>query len=167
MRVIFDTNIYGLLAAESDGPELKEHIQSEKDFIVYGYAPIRREIRNIPKANKLSRRNRMFLLQLYDAITGNHLLPNSAAINHLAKKYYDYYQHLGGSYLWETSIKIDFLLVACVSMHRLDVVYSADAKTLMNKTALKAYNHINRGESIDTPHFLKYEELVEKFRKLV
>ncbi len=167
MRVIFDTNIYGLLATEPDGLELQERIQSEKDFIVYGYAPIRRELRNISTTSKLSRRNRLFLLHLYDAITGSRLLPNSTAVNHLAKKYYDYYLHLGGGYAWETSIRIDFLLVACASMHQLDVVYSNDAKTLMNKTALKTYAHINRKENKPTPRFVKYEELIEKFRKLV
>ena len=54
---------------------------------MYGYAPIRQEIRNIPKHTKLSQRNRMILLNLYDKITGNHLLPDSTKVNHLAKKY--------------------------------------------------------------------------------
>lgn len=164
LRVIFDTNIYGKLAFEPDGPELEEKIRNEKEFLVYGYAPIRTEIRNIPKTTKLSQRNRLLLLQLYDKLTGNHLLPNSAKVNHIAKKYYDYYRILGGGYSWETSIRIDFMIVACASIHGLDVIYSADNKTMSNKIAIKTYHHINSNENLRTPQFLNYAELLRKFR---
>jgi hypothetical protein len=164
LRVIFDTNIYGRLAGEQDGPTLEERIRSEKEFIVYGYAPIRQEIRNIPKESKLSQRNRILLLNLYDKITGNHLLPDSIRVNHLAKKYFDYYQRSGGGYSWQSSIKFDFMIVACASIHGLDIIYSADNKTMSNKTAIKTYDHINLKEYIRTPRFLKYEDLVKQFR---
>ncbi len=164
LRVIFDTNIYGRLASEPDGLTLEERIRNEKYFIVYGYAPIRQEIRNIPKSSKLSQRNRMLLLNLYDKITGNHLLPDSIKVNHLAKKYFDYYQQSGGGYSWQSSIKFDFMIVACASIHGLDIIYSADNKTMSNKTAIKTYHHINLNEYYRTPHFLKYEELLEQFR---
>ena len=68
LRVIFDTNIYGLLIKEKDANELEERITNDKEFIVYGYKPIRTEIRNIPKVTKLSKKTRVILLGLYDKI---------------------------------------------------------------------------------------------------
>ena len=41
LRVIFDTNIYGNLLEEKDAKEIEERIIKEKNFIVYGYKPIR------------------------------------------------------------------------------------------------------------------------------
>lgn len=164
LRVIFDTNIYGKLALEPNGKRLEERILNEKEFIVYGYDPIRKELRKVPKTTKLSKRNRIILLNLYDKLTGNHLLPNSIKVNHLAKKYFDYYQHLGGGYTWHSSIKYDFMIVACASIHGLDIIYSADNKTMTNKTALKSYDHINLKSYYRTPRFLRYEELTEQFR---
>jgi hypothetical protein len=164
LRVIFDTNIYGRLAIEPDGKKIEDRILSEKDFIVYGYSPIRKELRKIPKTTKLSRRNRILLLNLYDKITDNHLLPSSTKVNHLAKKYFDYYHQSGGGYAWHSSIKYDFMIVACASIHGLDIIYSADNKTMTNKTALKSYDHINLRAYYRTPRFLKYEKLIEQFR---
>lgn len=164
LRVIFDTNIYGFLIKEKDAAELERRIKENKEFIVYGYKPIRNEIRAIPKVTKLSKRTRNELLKLYDNITGNHFLEHSFKITNLAKKYYNSYKNLGGIYGWDTSIRVDFMIVACASFHGLDVVYSGDNKTLLGKYALKSYKHINFKENLRTPNFLTYEELLQKLR---
>lgn len=164
LRVIFDTNIYGLILKERNADELVENIKKEKEFIVYGYRPIRKEIQDIPKATKLSKRTRVHLLTLYDDITGKHFLEHSIQITNLAKKYYDAYRNNGGIYNWDTSIRVDFMIVACASFKGLDVIYSVDNKTLLGKPAIKAYNHINLKENFRTPNFLKYQQLLEKFR---
>lgn len=164
LKVIFDTNIYGRLLEEKDAKEIENKIIADKEFIVYSYQPIRKEIRDIPKITKLSKRTRILLLELYDRITENHFLQNSIKITDLAKKYYGHYRNLGGIYGWGTSIKIDFMIVACASFYGLDVVYSADNKTLLGKFAIKAYRHINIKENFRTPDFLKYEDLLLKFR---
>ncbi|GAH41247.1 unnamed protein product [marine sediment metagenome] len=59
------------------------------------------------------------------------------------------------------------MIVACAGFHGLDIVYSSDNKTLLGKAALKSYNHINIKENIRTPQFLKYEDLLKKFRGLL
>jgi hypothetical protein len=59
------------------------------------------------------------------------------------------------------------MIVACASFHGLDVIYSADNKTLLGKSALKSYKHINLKENYRTPNFLKYEDLLKKFRNLI
>jgi hypothetical protein len=164
LRVIFDTNIYGLLVKEKDADEIERKIIEDKKFIVYSYQPIRKEIRDIPKITKLSRKTRNLLLSLYDRITGNHFLENSIKITDLARKYYDCYRNLGGIYGWDTSIRIDFMIVACASFHKLDIVYSADNATLLGKHALKSYKHINLKENLRTPNFFKYSDLLRKFR---
>jgi len=166
LRVIFDTNIYGFLLKEDDSEEIEERIRADKEFLVYNFKPIRIEIREIPKITKLSKRTRNSLLALYDRITGKHFLENSIKITELAKKYYDCYRNFGGIYGWDTSIRIDFMIVACATFHGLDVVYSADSKTMLCKTALKSYRHINLKESFRTPDFLEYEDLLAKFRSL-
>ena len=92
LRVIFDTNIYGFLLKEKDASEIERKIIEDKEFIVYGYKLIRKEIRDIPKVTKLSKKTRTLLLSLYDRLTGNHFLEHSIMITNLAKKYYDYYK---------------------------------------------------------------------------
>jgi len=166
LRVIFDTNIYGLLFKEEDSKEIEKKIIEDKKFIVYGYKSIRKELRNIPKINKISQQTRILLLNSYDQITGYHYLEHSIKITKLAKKYYNHYRILGGIYGWNTNIQIDFIIVACATYYQLDIVYSADNKTLLNKKAIKAYNHINLKENLRTPNFLKYSNLIQKYRKL-
>jgi len=166
LRVIFDTNIYGLLLKEKDADEIQEKITKDKEFVVYSYKPIRNEIREIPKVTKLSKKARNLLLGLYDKITGNHFLEHSLVITNLAQKYYNHYRTLGGIYNWKTSMRIDFMIVACASYYGLDIVYSEDNKTLLSKNSIKAYNHINLRENLRTPNFLRYGDLIKKYREL-
>ncbi len=164
LRVIFDTNVYGLLLDEPDWAEIERKIQQEKDFIVYGYGSIRKEIRSIPTKTRLSKAVRIKLLSMYDRIIGKHVLKHYLKISHLAKKYHDYYRNLGGTYGWDTSIRIDFMIVACASIYGMDIIYSNDEKTMNSKYAIKAYNRINSRENIRTPNFLTYTDLLDKFR---
>ena len=166
LRVIFDTNIYGDLALEGDWKELERIITTNKDFVVYGYAAIRKELRNIPKRTKDSRRARLLLLELYDTITCGHFLEHSLKITQLARQYYDTYRRNGGIYSWDSNIRIDFMIVACASIYGLDVVYSADNKTLMSKPALKAHKHVNIKERYRSPDFLKYEILLGQLHSM-
>lgn len=164
LRVIFDTNIYGLLIKENDWAEIERKITADKEFIVYSYKPIRNEIRNIPKITKLSRKTRIALLCLYDRITQNHFFENSIHITELAKKYHNCYRNFGGIYGWETNIRIDFMIVACASINGLDIVYSEDRRTLGGKAALKSYKHINLKENLRTPNLYSYSDLIFKYR---
>jgi len=44
LKVIFDTNIYGFLLKEVDATEIERKISQDKEFVVYGYPLIRKEI---------------------------------------------------------------------------------------------------------------------------
>ena len=76
-RLLLDTNIYGDLVEEQDWKELENKITQNKDFVVYGYTPVRKELRNISLVTKKSRQIRLLLLELYDTITHGHFLENS------------------------------------------------------------------------------------------
>lgn len=102
---------------------------------------------------------------MYDRITGSHYLRNSIEITILAKKYFDHYRNLGGTYGWDTNIRVDFTIVACASFNGLDIVYSDDQRTMIGKEAMKAYHHINIKKNLRTPYFLKYANLLKKFRR--
>ena len=161
LRVIFDTNVYGLLIKEKEIAILKEKIEKDKDFVIYGFQPIRKELRDTPKNERLGRlKKRNILLGLYDELTKGRYLKDSIQINRLALKFYNAYREFGGIRGWkETNIDVDFTIVACASFYRLDIVISDDQKTLLDKSALKAYKHICIKEGVWHPNFWKYSDL--------
>lgn len=165
LRVILDTNVYGHLLREEDTKELQKHLMKSEDLIIYGYKPIRSEIRAIRKVTKMSKRTRNSLLTLYDNLTKGRYLDNSQEIMALAKRYHDHYKGRGGTYAWHTSIKVDFMIVACASLHGLDIIYSGDNKTLRGRTTREAYKHVNHEEDLRTPTLQGYEDLLQKIRK--
>src|SRR3989338_1933374 len=163
-RVIFDTNIYGHLLQEKDIEKLQKAIRENKELTVYGYTPIRKEIRAIPKITQLSRKTRNALLALYDQITSDHFLQDSEQISNLAECYSKRYKELGGTYSFETNIKIDFMVVACASIYGLDIVYSNDSRTLVSKIAVMAYGGVNTTVKLRTPCFYDYKKLINQLR---
>mgnify|MGYP001608720847 CR=1 FL=1 len=164
LRVIFDTNIYGRLVKEADVALLIERITAESEFLVYGFDLVRREIRNIPTSTHSARKSRILLLNIYDRITRKHQCFRDSKIEELAKKYHACYKQLGGTYAWDTNIHIDFEIVACASIHGMDIVYSDDQKTLASKKSVQAYNEVNHRENFRSPTLFDYEALLKKFR---
>ena len=138
---------------------------ADSEFVIYGFKPVRKELRNTPKTSKLGRLSqRNLLLNLYDDLTKGRYLRDSIKINKLALKFYNTYRELGGIRNWNsTNIDVDFTIVACASIYRLDVVISDDSRTLLNKSARKAYKHVTFKESLWHPNFWKYSELKMKF----
>jgi len=161
LRVILDTNIYGRLLEEKNIGEIREKIKEDKEFIVYGFNLIRKELRDTPKASKLGRlKMRNLILGLYDDITEGKYLKDSLKIHEIAMKFYNSYREYGGIKNWDKSnIKVDFTLVACASFYKLDIVVSDDQKTLLGKAALKAYRHICIKYGLWHPNFWKYSDL--------
>lgn len=163
-RVIFDTNVYGYLIDEADSIKLEEYLTTKKLFLVYGYPRIRKELRNIPNVTSLSRKARNALLVLYDRIIQNRILPDSKSVIDLAKKYHAIYLSYGGIYSWKTSIKVDFMIVACATLNHLDIICSRDVKTLMSDKAISAYERVNEEEKLVTPKFIEYDKFINNLR---
>ena len=160
-RVMFDTNIYGDLIKEANYDSLKDKIRNEQ--AVYGYTLIRKELRNISTTTHKARQARIVLLGLYDYITKERTIIQSQEIVNLARCYHMHYRLLGGTYGWKSSIAIDFMIVACASLEHLDIISSADKKTLLGDCAIKAYSKVNAQQNIPTPMLLTYHDLIKKF----
>ena len=58
LRVILDTNIYGKLIEEKRVDEVIAKIKDDESFKIYGFQPIRKELRDIPKTSKLGKLNK-------------------------------------------------------------------------------------------------------------
>jgi len=163
LRVIFDTNIYGLIAEDEKGTAIAEKIFNDKEFIVYGFQIIRKELRDTPKGEKLGKLNkRNYLLHLYDELTKGRYLNDSIQINKLALKFYNSFRQFGGIKTWQ-DIKNDFTIVACAHFYKLELIISDDSRTLLSKPALKAFKHISIKEGLWSPSFWKYSELRSKY----
>lgn len=165
LRVIFDTNVYGLLVKEPKIDVLREKILKDSNFVIYGFQPIRKELRDTPKHEKLGKVNkRNLLLGLYDELTKGRYLSESIKINQLALKFYNTYRTFGGIRSWkETNIDVDFTIVACASYYKLDIVVSDDSSTMLSKPARKAYKHITIKEGLWHPNFWEYSDLKMRY----
>ncbi|MDI6737236.1 MAG: hypothetical protein QME12_01845 [Nanoarchaeota archaeon] len=130
LRVIFDTNIYGRLIEEPKSSEIISKIRVDDEFKVYGFHPIRQELRDTPKNSKLGKiGKRNLLLGVYDTLTAGRYLHDSIQINRLALKFYNSYRQFGGIRNWnDTNIDVDFTIVACASFYKMDIVVSDDRR---------------------------------------
>lgn len=165
LRVIFDTNIYGKLIEEEQFNVVRSTIKNDKGFIIYGFQPIRKELRDTPKNEKLGKLGkRNLLLTVYDELTRGRYLQDSLEIQHLALRFYNTYRHNGGIRDWKkTNINVDFTIVACATFYKLDLVVSDDSRTLMSKPALKAFKQICVKEGRWQPNFWTYSDLKMKY----
>lgn len=164
LRVIFDTNIYARLAIDRKAHIITEKILNDQNFIIYGFPIIRKELRDTPKSlmlGRLSERN--LLLSLYDKLTKEKVLNDNAEVTRLANNYYDKSKELGANLSWD-AIKNDFLIVACATVNKLDVVVSEDSKMINDKRTLAAFEIINDKENLRTPNFWEYKRLVDKYQ---
>lgn len=161
-----DTNIFGHLIKEPNIEKITDQIVNDKEFVVYGFGMIRKELRDTPKEAALGRlKTRNLLLNVYDRLTGGKYLKDSLKIHKLAMKFYNSYREFGGNKNWQKSnIDVDFTIVACASFYKLDLVISDDQKTLMSKPARKAYKHICVKEAMWKPNFWKYSDLKLRFK---
>lgn len=166
LRVIFDTNIYGKLLEENNFEEIALQIKQDKELKIYGFHPIRKELRDTPKRIRMGKFNkRNMLLGFYDELTGGRYLKDSIQLHSLALKFYTAYRNFGGIVNKDKSnIEVDFTIVACATFYKLDLVISDDQKTLLSKPALKAYKHICIKDGLWQPNFWKYSELRIRYR---
>ncbi|MEK7725446.1 MAG: hypothetical protein AAB336_13920, partial [Acidobacteriota bacterium] len=85
------------------------------------------------------------LLALYDTVTKKEY-DVTDRMKTLALGYYDAYKEIGGKETWG-EMETDFLIIACASIHNLDVVVSQDKSTMLSDPAIKSYNIVTRGST--------------------
>ena len=154
LRAMFDTNTYEVLY-EKDLPQLLELVESNF-LIVYGCKVIRDELREIPKSLTVEGKSyRQTLLAIYDQITKNHSYPLESLSETLAEEYWQAYK--GG--VAKRKMIPDFLIVAIATIHRLDIIVSEDERTMKSRPAIAAYKRVNGQKELQTPRFIRIEEL--------
>lgn len=154
-RLLADTNIYGELALDKEYELLKNKIKST--CIVHGFEIVRRELRAVPKNAVLNdRKLRLALLHIYDEITKKSY-PLTLEIEELCRYYFKEYRAFGGSKSFD-KLHNDFCVVACATIHQIDIVVSEDNKSMLVENALKAYDLVNEHNNRKTPRFIGYLE---------
>ncbi len=154
-RLLLDTNIYGELAFDGQSTAVREKILEK--VIVHGFRPVREELRAVSRRVLLERRSlRIALLHIYDEIIKKEY-PLTSEITDLAEVYYKKYRELGGSCAHDKMFT-DFSVVACATLHQIDIVVSEDNRTMLVQHSLDAYNEINSSRMVRTPQFIGYLE---------
>ena len=158
LRLILDTNIYSSIAKDKDSKEIARKIKENNNLKIYGYKSIKNEIKEIPKSLKYgNQKYRTLLINLYfDLIKEQY--PESQNIKKLAEIYYKEFKKLGGKRSFN-DLKTDFEIVACASIHKLDLIIYDDEKTLKGNIAIKVYREVNLRNLLRTPAFYSYEDL--------
>lgn len=168
-RLLLDTNIYGLVIENKEGPQFEESIK-KIGLIIYGCTIVRKELRDTPKQNQMLTENgmrslRMLLLSFYDAITKSREIILDDKTQQLANKYLRRFAELTGKTALD-HLKNDFLLIACASLNNLDIVVSEDHKTLLSNESIQSYKQVNEKEKIILPFIITYEELKKMLKRL-
>ncbi|MBI2971433.1 MAG: hypothetical protein HYY37_03390 [Candidatus Aenigmarchaeota archaeon] len=127
-----------------------------------GLRLIRKELRDTPKkstiydrSRRAARNPRNALLALYDTVAKKEY-DISGKMRTRAGEYYTAYKEAGGSGKWE-ELENDFILIACASVHGIDIVVSEDEKTMLTENAVRAYKLMNSIYKRRTPDFIGYE----------
>ena len=167
-RELLDSNIYGKIIENMDIDFVLNKLPNSS-IIVYGSDIIRKELRDTPKEKIMVSQNkkikiRILLLSLYDFIVKSHQLKTTDAVKEIAEAYYIAYKKFGGSKVRDEIIN-DFIIVSTAAINRLDVVYSEDNKTMLNKDATKSYELVNSIKKLKTPQFKSYEEFKNEISK--
>ena len=154
-RVLLDTNVYGFLLRSSEATLLEE-VRSTHAVTFYGFDVIRGELRAIPQtAKECGRSLRNLALNLYDKLVGRHHYTKSNVVEALAVEYVKAYEGgISAKAMWS-----DFLIVACATVHGLDVVVSEDRHSLLSAPALRAYKKVNKANDFGLPAFYPMEAL--------
>ncbi len=154
LRLVFDTNIYGLIIDENE--ELLLKAQTTSKVIIYGFDVIRKELRNTPTNLKQENKNyRGLLLAGYDNIVKNHSYVLTPIMETLAREYLEEYDGgISKDKMWN-----DFLIVACSSIHTLDIIVSEDNHSMRSSPAVRAYKKVNEKNQLREPVFYSIKEL--------
>lgn len=155
---MFDTNIYGFLIKEPKIDIIEPKLIHNKNLVIYGCAIIRKELR---AANDSVR---ILLLELYDHITRSRDLDISDKAKKIANEYYLEAKVIGKEKIKEwNELENDLLIIAIASINDLDIVFSADKKTMFGEYTITAYQIVNLRNNLRSPNLLPYETLKDAY----
>lgn len=165
-RLIADTNFYELMLKYLEVEKIRKVKESGR-IVFYGVNIIRKELRATPKAKIELVRNELLklrnaLLLIYDLLVGAHQYKIDLKTNQIAENYFVAYKVLKGKAKKEEIIN-DFSIVACASIHNMEILVSNDNKTMLSAESKKAYASVNEINKLKTPNFIGFED----FKKLL
>ena len=161
---MLDSNAYELILKEI-GLENLRKAKTNQEIIFYGADVIRKELRQISKQRKSLLDSKIIklrnvLLSIYDLLVEDHQYIVDMKTDGIAQDYYVAYSVLGGK-TPKDDIITDFRIVACASLHNIDILVSDDRKTMFSKTSLNAYASVNSLYKIRNPAFIKFDGFKE------
>ena len=163
-RIILDTSVYGRLIEDIDVvPKIVKGIPER--FVIYGNRLIRNELRAVAKKERIGAESkRKLVLSIYDLFVrkDNHILKITDLVELIANRYYGEYNKLKGGCGYDDIIN-DFKIIACASLHKLDIVVSHDTKSMLGIKAIKAYEKVNKDYQMRTPEFIPYQKFKEAY----
>jgi len=157
-QLLLDSCIYGEMVLDPELGVIQKAYHNTDIGFVYGFSLIRKELRNTPKNKRQSNKNlRIFLLSLYDEFVGErNLSVEESDLLTIAQKYYEQYRQLGGNFSLHELLQ-DYLIVACATKKKMDLVVSNDHVSMLSDISLKAYTLVNQNLSLKNPHFIDYK----------
>ncbi len=174
---ILDTNVYGELLIEKDSSKIIKKIERDKTLYIYGIDIIEHELCDVPTDKKIKGDIfRNIALSAYRSLIDNELALSPVA-KYLASRYHKKYVELrkSGKYYKivkekelkynERDLKIDFEIIAVASLKGVDVVVSADKRTMLSKLATETYNIVNKLNGLRTPKLVDYFEFRKRYIK--
>ena len=174
---ILDTNVYGELLIESESSEIIRRIEKDKSLNIYGVDVIEHELYDVPSDKKI--KGRIFketVLSTYRSLIDEELILSPIA-KYLASDYFKkyselrksgrYYKIIDGKELKynERDLKIDFEIIAVASLKGVDIVVSADKRTMLSKLASETYDAVNKINGLKTPKLVDYFEFRKRYIK--
>ena len=65
----------------------------------------------------------------------------------------------------EKDLKVDFEIIAVASLKQVDIVVSADKRTMLSKLAAETYDVVNKINGLKTPRLVDYFEFRKRYIK--
>ena len=165
---ILDTNVYGEILVERESVRIVERMKNDKSLFVYGLDVIEQELSDVPSDKKIKGDIfRELALLTYKSLTDEELVLSPLA-KYLASEYFKKYAALRKSGKFyrltkskefkyaEADLKVDFEIIATASLQEVEVVVSADKRTMLSAIARETYALVNKVNRLTTPKLEDY-----------
>ena len=174
---ILDTNVYGEILVEIHSSEIIRSIESDKSVYVYGLDIIEEELKRSPVEIKYKGRIlKDAVVSIYKTLVDEKISLFPAA-EFIASEYFKKFDELrkSGKYYGligtkikkysEDDLRVDFEIIAVASIKGIDIVVSADKRTILSKLAESTYIIVNKVNGFKTPNLVKYSDFKKRYSK--
>jgi len=172
---ILDTNVYGEILIEKNSEKVIDNIEKDKSLYIFGVDIIKEELHDVPSDKKIKGKIfRETILSAYNSLIDEELISPPIA-RYLASQYYKNYSKLmkSGKYIFkkkelkysEEDLKNDFQIIAIAALKGIDIIVSADKRTMLSDIAKKTYDVVNKINNLRTPRLIDYFEFRKRYIK--